>query len=181
MDEKLLKNSEGVGRKNRRDPLTGNIPAIYVPGDFRNTYKILGICGIDRRMPVPIYHKIHTGNNDSLEYADFVDDAITAGYIFPHDIIVSDNASYHVGGENKHLEDYLWEEYKILLVYLPARTPEWNPIEKIWNVLVKRLTCVSLIELKMLGANAIAKAAGSILNQVSFKTVDDCYIKSYKV
>ena len=71
VDEKLLKNSEGLGRKTRKCPLTGVIPPIYTLGDFRNTYKMLGICGIDTRVS-PLFFKIHKENNDSESYNEFI-------------------------------------------------------------------------------------------------------------
>ena len=48
-DEKSLKGKEVTNRKVRRNPLTGEIPPLLVPSDFRNTYSLTGFCGIDRR------------------------------------------------------------------------------------------------------------------------------------
>lgn len=71
VDEKLLKNAEGIGRRSRRDPITGVVPPVFTQGDFRNTFKMLGICGIDRRV-TPVFYKIHKDKNDSEEYNDFI-------------------------------------------------------------------------------------------------------------
>ena len=71
VDEKLLKNAEGIGRWARRDPITCVIPPIFTHGDFRNTFKMLGICGIDRRV-TPVFYKIHKDKSDSEEYNDFI-------------------------------------------------------------------------------------------------------------
>ena len=71
VDEKLLKNAEGLGRRARRDPITGIVPPTFTMGDFRNTYKLLGICGIDIRVS-PVFFKIHKDKNDSEEYNDFI-------------------------------------------------------------------------------------------------------------
>ena len=71
IDEKLLKNLEGLGRKTRKCPITGVIPPIFTLGDFRNTYKMLGICRIDTRVS-PLFFKIHKENNDSESYNEFI-------------------------------------------------------------------------------------------------------------
>ena len=78
-DEKLLKNSEGLCRKVRRDPITGVIPPILSAPDFRNTYKILGMTSLDENNPLSFYYKIHTYNNDSYEFSEFVFDTLDNG------------------------------------------------------------------------------------------------------
>jgi transposase len=50
-----------------------------------------------------------------------------------------DNAANHTGKENTVLEDWLWEEHSIFALFLPAQTPEWNPIELVWNCLAQQL------------------------------------------
>ena len=44
--------------------------------------------------------------------------------------MVLDNAAIHTGKENTVVEDYLWDTYGIFLLFLPARAPEWNPMEQ---------------------------------------------------
>jgi hypothetical protein len=46
-DEKHLKGAEIYCRKTRRNVLTGEVPPCFTAPDFRNTYTILGLCGID--------------------------------------------------------------------------------------------------------------------------------------
>ena len=33
------------------------------------------------------------------------------------DVLVLDNARYHDGGENKYLTDWLWDDFRILLLF----------------------------------------------------------------
>ncbi len=47
VDEKSLKGAEIFNRKVRRDPITGEVPSIITDSDFRNTYTIIGLCGVD--------------------------------------------------------------------------------------------------------------------------------------
>lgn len=118
VDEKILKILEGVGQQARRDPLTGIVPPTFIHGDFHNTFKLLGICGIDRRV-TPVFFKIHKDKKNSTEHNEFILEAVAQGYLQLIDILISDNAYYHWGGEAATLEDYLWEKHNILIVYLP--------------------------------------------------------------
>ena len=51
--------------------MTGEVPPTMTNGDFRNTYKVLDICGIDERVS-PFFFKIHKESNDSSQYNDFI-------------------------------------------------------------------------------------------------------------
>ena len=48
-DEKLLKGKAIFNKLARRDVLTGLVPPMMTDPDFRNTYSIIGICGICMR------------------------------------------------------------------------------------------------------------------------------------
>ena len=61
----------------------------------------------------------------------------------------------------------------MFFLHLPARTPEWNPIEKIMNILVRQLGLVSLAEFYELGSDCVGKAAGILLNKMSFEMVSN--------
>lgn len=70
--------------------------------------------------------------------------AVQTGWLQRGDVLVADNAAVHTGGRNTDLEQWLWENFQIFLLWLPARTPEWNPIKLAWNILVARLGSISL-------------------------------------
>ena len=143
-DKKLLKNAEGLNRRNRRDPITAVVPTIMSKPDFRNTYKILGMSSIDKLIPCNFYYKIHSNNDDQYEFVDFIFECIENIFIREYDVVIGDRAPYHTGGINKYLEDILWENHHILLLWLPARTPEWNPVELMWSLLQTRLGIIPL-------------------------------------
>ena len=44
---------------------------------------------------------------------------------------------------NAMLEIWLWEEHSVLVLFLPAQAPEWNPIELMWNCLTQVRSTVS--------------------------------------
>jgi hypothetical protein len=179
-DEKLLKGQELFNRLVRRDPMTGQKPCMNPDPDFRNTHSITGFCSIsgDR---LPVLFRIHEGNNNAEEFAYDVEAAILCGYLRPGDFLVLDNAAYHMGKENEVLEDWLWEDHGIMLIFLPPRSPEWNPIELVWAILVRRLRTRDIVQAReMYGTNASANVAADILGNISLDEVKGCYRHCYK-
>jgi hypothetical protein len=65
--------------------------------------------------------------------------AIFTGWLKIGDILVLDNATIHYGGDTSDLGNWLWINFRIFLLFLPARTPERIQIEIVWNILVQRL------------------------------------------
>jgi hypothetical protein len=124
-DEKHLKGQELYNRKVHRDPITGLIPDTYTNGDFRNTYALTGFCGIDRASS-PVWYSIHEDKNGADEFALQLEMALASGFFRPGDILVLDNASIHNGGDNNILEEWLWDNFGVLLLFLPARVIDSN-------------------------------------------------------
>ena len=123
----------------RKDPFTRNVPATVVNLDFQNTYNVIGYCGIDPTVPAVDYYIV--GKDQTTTAAVFMDtihQSIAKGFLHAGDILVLDNASIHQYRESAGLRDLLWM-YRILLLPLPTRCPELNPIELVWNALVQRL------------------------------------------
>ncbi len=80
---------------------------------------------------------MHDGTNDATMFSDFVYLMVVDGFLRNGDVLVIDNVSIHWYGELAVLEEILWEDYKILIVCMPARSPELNPIKLMWNILVQ--------------------------------------------
>ena len=173
-DEKHLKGQELFNRKVRRDILTGAVPASLTSPDFRNTYAITGFCGIDPRSSA-VWFNIHEDTNGASEFARQLEMAIMSGFFQRGDILVLDNATIHNGGENSVLEEWLWTEFGIYLLFLPARSPELNPIERVWSILVQRMKKVPLNVMRAYGSDASAHAAGMILSGITHRDVVGCY------
>jgi hypothetical protein len=64
-------------------------------GDFRITYTVIGICGIDCRVQ-PVEYTINKYTNDSTAFNDFIDKALVKGFLVPGDVLILDNAAIHV-------------------------------------------------------------------------------------
>jgi hypothetical protein len=115
-------------------------------------------------------------NHDSHSVRQFISDAIAIGWLKPYDILVCDNAAIHEAGCNHNLGDYLWNTagldnlpLKILLLPLPTRSPELNPIELLWNTLRQRLRGYRR---GLDGSHGVARAACAIMNGFEFELVE---------
>lgn len=174
-DEKHLEGKELYCRRVRRNVITGEVPGIMTHPDFRERYTIVGFCGIDLRVS-PLRYGISVNTNDAAIFSDQIVMALSLGWLLPGDILVLDNAAIHSGGDNSDLENWLWLNFRVFLIYLPARTPEWNPIELVWNILVQRLNVFCLQAAKRIGGkHSLVVATMHVLNNVTHKEVRGCY------
>ena len=176
-DEKHLKGAELFCRSTRRNVFTGVVPPIMTLSDFRNTYSITGFCGIDMRCS-PVRYGVAEGINNAENFAVHIILAVQAGFLLPYDVLVLDRAAIHVGGQNTILADWLWDNFRIFLLLLPARTPEWNPIELVWNILVQRLKTFSLFLAMQMGSHSLVQATGIILDNITHSEVEGCFRKA---
>ena len=163
-DEKHLKGKEVFNRKNRRNVLTGQVPCMPTSSDMTNTYTMFGVCGINPATPAA-WCSIHDGINDAEQIGIQVEQAILEGAVVPGDILVLDNAPVHTGGENTVLEEHLWVNYAIYMAFLPARAPEWNPMEQVWKHMVQRLRAMPLEPLRRI-PHATAHSAVRVIREV---------------
>ena len=179
-DEKLLKGQELYCRLVRRNPITGEIPDIMTDSDFRNTHSITGFCSIDERTN-PIWYRIHKSNNNADQFRSDVEAAVATGFLLPEDVLVLDNAAYHTGKGNDILARWLWNKFGVFVMFLPARTPEWNPIELLWNTLVQRLNKKNLSQLReTYGSDCAAHAAKEVLDGMTHQEVAKYYRRCYR-
>jgi transposase len=141
--------------------------------DMTNTYTMFGVCGINPAHPAA-WCTIHDGINDAEQIATDLEYAIQARAVVAGDFLVFDNATVHTGGENTVLEEHLWRNHGIYAVFLPARAPEWNPIEQVWNHMEQRLRALPLEPLRRI-PHATARAAANIITGVTHAQVIKFY------
>ena len=98
----------------------------------------MGFYGIDERA-MPLRYGTTEGVNDATNFAIQVQMAVMSGFLLPYDVLILDRTEIHTGGPNAKLEDWLWDNFRMFMLLVPARTPEWNPIELVLNILVQRL------------------------------------------
>jgi hypothetical protein len=99
-DEKHLKGKEMFDRKVRKCPVTGKVEEVVVDSDFRNTYNIVGFCGIDLEA-IPMDYYISDDTNDAETICEWVEQSVAKGFLRRGDTLVLDNASIH-SGSNYH-------------------------------------------------------------------------------
>ena len=174
-DEKSLKGKAIHNKKARRDIVSGIIPATMTDPDLRNTYSIIGICGIDRKVS-PVRYRITELTVDAELFGIEIEAAIASRFLRAGDTLVLDNAANHSGKENTVLEDWCWNEHRIFILFLPARAPEWNPIELLWNILTQRLKSYDWES--VIGSHRVVTAAAKVLNKITHGEVEDIYASS---
>ena len=146
--------------------------------DFTNRYTLTGFCSIDPRTPA-VWCSIHESTNDADQFALELEYAIQSRFLLAGDVLVLDNAQIHSGRENSVLEDYLWRNYGIFLLFLPARCPEWNPQEQVWRHLVMNLRQYPLNAIRCMGGeHATARITMDIISKVTHDNVIQFYRKS---
>ena len=180
-DEKPLKGADLFNGAARKDPFTGTVPATIVDSDFRNTYNIIGFCGIDALIPCAVdYYIIGEGQTTTAGvFMETIKQSIAKGYLHGGDVLILDNASVHRYREASDLRNLLWS-YGITLVTLPTRCPELNPIELLWNTLVKRLKTAEITHTNQLNAgtnsrNQVVEWTSAILSSVTHNEIARYY------
>ena len=176
-DEKHFKGSEIWNAKGRRCPLTGVVEPVIVDSDFRNTYTIIGFCGIDPETP-PFDFVLHTETNNADTFTDAVYQAYGKGFLRTGDFLVMDNAAIHHYKESSVLEYVLMEKCGVVVIFLPTRSPELNPIELLWNTLVKRLRKEALnFDSAHFRSHRAAYVAQSVMEKFTHEDVMKVYKK----
>jgi hypothetical protein len=85
-DEKSLKGRAIFNKKARRDVLTGLVPSTSTDPDLRNTYSIIGICGIFRRSS-PVRYRITDTTVDADLFSLEIESAIAHRYLQAGDVL----------------------------------------------------------------------------------------------
>jgi hypothetical protein len=145
LDEKHICNKDAIPEKGRADPLTGYVDFIPVTGDFRESYNIFAVISGNPLKPRPIQYRIDLENGNAETFMCFIRAVIISGFFHHEEILVMDNCRIHTGGVADALETLLWETpiegrpLHVLIVYLPTRSPELNPIEFVFHILTARI------------------------------------------
>jgi transposase len=148
IDEKHLVNKDCIANRVHADPLTGRVWCIQVSGDFRMAYNLIVIAIITASLmktSPPVHYVLGEDNGTAANFTAYITYLITVNWFEIGDILIMDNAAIHCGAEATILEDLLWTTLvngvalNVLIVYLPARAPELNPIELVFHILARRL------------------------------------------
>jgi hypothetical protein len=182
IDEKHLVNSDTVPKKLRCCPISGRMDFIAVSGDFRETYNLIACISANPLKDKPVVYTVGKQNGTATAFFSFCELMVATGWLRHDEIIVMDNAAIHTGGAAADLERFLWETVvddrplHILVVYLPTRSPELNPIELVFHIFARRVISYRLRH-DFGGAvdNAIIRFGTQVLDEISYETILKCY------
>ena len=118
---------------------------ISVSGDFREAHNLLAIISPNPMKPRPVEYTLGKENGTAMAFLAFIEFLIAFNWFFYDGVLVMDNARIHTGGEANIVADLLWSTMvrgrplRCLVVYLPTRSPELNPIELIFHFFPRRI------------------------------------------
>jgi transposase len=181
LDEKHVVNKDTLPNRVRVCPLTGQVPAIPVSGDFREAYNLFAIISTNPHKPYPVDYMIGRENGNAASFVAFIEYLIWTRFFAHDEILVMDNAAVHTGAEAAMVKDLLWdiivngEPLHVLVVYLPARAPELNPIELVFHILAHRIRS---FRYRMAGPcdAAVVRQTARVLNEIILETIIKCSI-----
>mmetsp|Transcript_1907 Transcript_1907/g.3767 ORF Transcript_1907/g.3767 Transcript_1907/m.3767 type:complete len:377 (-) Transcript_1907:1828-2958(-) len=178
IDESKVSGKDVYFRKVRKDPRNGSHPSIPVPGNFRDSYSMFASTSAWPDASHAVEAIWIEDNGDSFSTMFFFSYLLSVGHFRRGDIAVLDRWSGHFQGEASILEDFLWDApgpdgapMNILLVLLPARCPELNPIELVFHIIKERMRwgpySVGILE-------SALRATYSIDTEIIYKTMIHC-------
>jgi hypothetical protein len=176
-DKKHLKGAELFNQKECRDSLTGKVEPLLVDSDWRNSYTIIGFCGIAPDTKAFSY-MLCDGMNNATVFYETVIRMVATVFLWQGDVLVLDSAAIHHYQESTTLGDYLWYKHGILITFLPTRAPELNLIEQMWHILMQHLKNVTSLGPGQNHSNQAATAAAMVMNEFTHLDVQACYRSS---
>jgi transposase len=181
LDEKHLVNSDTVPKKQRRCPLTGRTDFISVSGDFRQTYNMIACISGN---PLKKRHAVYTigeENGTSASFMSFCLMMVESGWLVHDEFLIMDNAAVHTGREARDLESWFWDlivdgrPLHVLVIYLPTRSPELNPIELVFHIFSRRIRSYRIRRNDGPVDRAVIRYGSMVMNEISYETILNCY------
>jgi transposase len=105
--------------------------------NLSETYSMTLLTALDQDVPFVV--PLRTGSNTQFDFELFLADCIATGYLTQGDILIMDNASVHVGNETFATVHDTISQLNINLCFLPAYSPELNPVEYVFSYIKGRL------------------------------------------
>ena len=175
LDEKHLVNKDVEPNRVRADPLTGYIPCILVNGDFRDTYNLMAVISGNPLKSKSIAYSIGRENGTSASFLVFIELLLRNDWFQRGDVLIMDNAAIHTGGAADVVEDLLWNSMGVLILYLPPRSPELNPIEQIFHILSRRIRSFRYRENAGPCDGAVVNLTCQVLDEFEYDLIRRCF------
>ena len=132
-DEKPVRGAEIYNATTRRCPLTGKVPFIKTKFKLRNRYNLMAAIRLCEPQDKCCFYKMGTFQGNSITFLTFVLEMVRTGFLKSGDILVLDNAKIHSADYCEFLAPTLLAVANVMIVFLPAYSPELNPIELCFN------------------------------------------------
>ena len=133
-DEKLVRGADIYNATTRRCPLSGKVPFIKTKFKLRNRYNLMAAVRLYEPQDKCCFYKMGTFVGNSLSFLSFVMEMVKTGFLKSGDILVLDNARIHSSDYCEFLAPTLLQVANIMIIHLPAYSPELNPIELCFNL-----------------------------------------------
>ena len=130
------------------------------------------------RKPKPVAYTIGRNNGTAASFLAFITFLLENQWFEPWDILIMDNAAIHTGGEAEIVRDLLWYSRRVLVVYLPTRAPELNPIEQIFHILCRRIRSFRYREHCGPCDKAVVELTCRVLDDLPYDLIVRCFVHS---
>jgi hypothetical protein len=136
----------------RADPLTGRVRCIFVIGNFRQAFNLIGIIPGSGAQP-PMHYSIGDDNGTAASFTAYIQHLLVIGWF--------------------ERADLLWREMQVLVVPLPTRAPRFNPIELVFHRLPWRLRSYRYQQASF-GDMSVPQQVARIVDNISPELVLKC-------
>ena len=126
-----------------------------------------------------VFYTIAPQTNNGYCFMAFVELMVMYGFLRHHEVLILDNAPIHTGGGAAAVEDFLWntvvdgEPLNVLVLFLPTRSPELNPIELVFHILVQRMRSHRYRNNGPPGETVVDRV-GRIMDDLTLETITNC-------
>ena len=134
--------------------------------------------------PLKVKHSVYTigeANGTAEAFMAFCLLMVKSGWLRHDEFLVLDNAAVHTGGEARDLEQWFWElvvdgqPLHVLVIYLPTRSPELNPIELVFHIFSRRIRSYRIHRNDGAVDRAVIRYGSMVMNEISYETILNCY------
>jgi transposase len=127
----------------------------------------------------PMDYTIGKENGTSEAFVGFLTYLIAKQFLLHDEFLIMDNATIHSRGNARVIKDMLWETIingrplHILVIYLPTRSLELNPIELVFLILAMRIRLYRYWTARPCN-NAVLHNAAEVMNDMLYALILRC-------
>jgi transposase len=121
-------------------------------------------------------------NGTAESFMSFCQLMVQSRWLIHDEILIMDNAAVHTGAEAEDLEEWFWDymvdgrPLHVLVIYLPTRSPELNPIKLIFHIFSRRIRKYRTQNNEGAIDEAVVRYGSMVMDQMEYKTILNCYV-----